>query len=86
MQFLCKNSNDISIQAIKNSIKKLHVIFILVTCLLFCETTMFSDVVAEVPSRHQIYHQVQVVPIFKRVVHVDQKSAKFQNTQKAYGW
>ena len=85
MQFLCKNSNEISIQAIKNSIKKLQMIFILVTCLLFCETTMFSNVVAEVPTRHQIYYQVQVVPIFERVVHIHQKSAEFQNAKRLTG-
>ena len=36
-----------------------------------CELVLFADVVPEVPSSHQLHHQVQVLSILKGLPHVD---------------
>ena len=34
---------------------------------------MLANVVPQVPPREQVHHQVEVLPVLERVVHVDQK-------------
>ena len=35
---------------------------------------MLADVVTQITARHEVDHQIKVVAILKRVVHVDQES------------
>ena len=42
--------------------------------LFFSKLPVFANMVPQVPTLHQINHQVQIVPVFVRVLHIDQKS------------
>lgn len=44
------------------------------TGLLFRKFSMLADVVTQITARHEVDHQIKVVAILKRVVHVDQES------------
>lgn len=35
---------------------------------------MFSNMVAEIATTHQVNHKVQIFSIFERVVHINKKS------------
>ena len=39
----------------------------------FAKVPIFSNVVPEVAPRHEVYDEVQIVPVFKRVVHIDEE-------------
>lgn len=46
---------------------------------------MFGNVISEIPSREQIHHQVQVLSVLKRVVHVHQEPMYVNNKSSNYG-
>ena len=71
MQFLCKYSRQSNIQATKNS---KNLFGVQLTGLLFSEAAVFSNVEPEVASTHQVDNQIQVISVFKCVVHIDQES------------
>jgi hypothetical protein len=43
------------------------------TCLLFCEFSMFANMVPEIAPIEQVHDQVEVFPVLKRIVHVNNK-------------
>ncbi len=71
-------------QAIKNSIDTKRAwledllrpaeLRVQLTCLYFAKSTGFSDMVAKITTRHEIYDQVQIFPILEGIVHVDKES------------
>ena len=62
-------------QAMKNSIKRLwSVNFDLLTGLFFCKSTVFANMVSQITATHEINHEIQVVAVFERVVHVYKES------------
>jgi hypothetical protein len=71
MQFLCRYSKQSNIQATKNS---KGLIWSQLTSLFFSKATVFSNVEPEVASTHQVDNQIQVISVFKCVVHIDQES------------
>ena len=41
--------------------------------LCFSKVSIFSNVIPEVAPRHEVYDEVQIVPVFKCVVHIDEE-------------
>ena len=39
----------------------------------FTKVPIFSNVIPEVAPRHEVYDEIQIVPVFKRVVHIDEE-------------
>jgi len=63
------------------------------TRLLLSEPPVFANMVPQVTPRHQVDHQVQVLSVFKRIVHIYEESARSSATWldatdqwATYGW
>ena len=42
-------------------------------CLHFAKVSIFSNVIPEVTPRHEVDDEVQIIPVFERVVHIDEE-------------
>jgi len=56
-----------------------HPNFKYLTCLLFGKSSMLANMIPKITTRHEVDNEIEIVTIFKGVVHINQESENIKN-------